>query len=341
MILLTGITGQMGSYAAQYWLDRDFDVIGLSRRTSSSNTFRLQELNVLNHKNFSLVEADLVDPSSINRVFRQHEPDYAINYGAQSHVATSFEQPAYTFQVNTIGTLNCLEAIHNYSSHTKFLQLSTSEMFGSNFDEKVVGQKTNSPIIAKYQDENTPFKPCSPYAISKVAAHQLTINYRESYGLFGSTSINFNTEGPLRGTNFVTKKITQYVAKLKKSLDNNEKIEKLRLGNLDTYRDWSSVHDIVRGHFLILQHDIADDFVLCTGRTHTIRQLLDVAFHYVGIEDWKPYVVQDRKYYRPKEVNYLRGTYEKAYKELGWSPKTTFNDLIGEMINYDLETTRA
>jgi GDPmannose 4,6-dehydratase len=359
--LITGVTGQSGSYLAELLVEKDYKVYGLNRRTSSSNTSRLSSF-LLNNKNFQLVEGDLCDPSSIHQVVTKIKPNELYNLGAQSHVATSFEQPTYTFQVNAVGTLNCLEAIRINSPETRFYQASTSEMFGDNFSTKITGptieeisqDPSTSFYKRKFQDENTPLSPNSPYAVSKVAAHNLVQNYRRAYNIHASCGILFNHESPRRGENFVTRKITKWLGEYnswRKKGNNNfapikdiehiygdwgARFPKLRLGNLDAKRDWGHAKDYVCGMWTMLQQDNPDDYVLSTGETHSIREFLDVAFTEIGISDWGNYIVIDPAFIRPSEVPFLLGNSDKARNVLGWKPEISFTELVKEMVTSDL-----
>jgi len=320
---ITGITGQDGSYLAEYLLSKDYKVIGLHRRSSINNCERVNHLSY--YDNFSLEEFDLTDPSDCSRVLEKHQPDELYNLAAMSHVATSFNQPSTTFEINTIGVINLLEGIRHRSSHTKFYQASTSEMFGKNYSV--------SEFSEKYQDENTPLIPQSPYAVSKLSSHRMLQIYREAYGLYACSGILFNHESPRRGENFVTRKITKYIGRLV----NNKisKSTKLKLGNIMASRDWGHAKDFVQGMHLMLERDIADDYVLCTGQTHTVQDFLDLAFKIAGF-DYKDYIEIDPDLYRPAEVNYLKGRCDKAKKTLGWIHHTSFEELVNEMVLYDI-----
>jgi len=349
--LITGITGQDGSFLAEELISKDYAVIGLKRRTSTDNT---ENIKVLRHPNFQLIEGDLTDAWSINQIISAYKPDEVYNLAAQSHVGTSFKQPEYTFQVNAIGVLNLLEAIRNNCPQCRFLQASTSEMFGSNYDISEIG--------IKYQDESTPFKPRSPYAVSKVAAHHLVANYREAHSIFAVASICFNHESERRGELFVSRKITKWVANFKKWVDtlsssstvslvfrnnsvyvpkignvaNSPSFPKLRLGNLDAQRDWGYARDYVRAMFLMMQNESPKDYVISTGRARSIRNFLDVAFKYIGIKDWSNYVVIDPEFYRPSDVEYLNGYSTKIREDLNWEPTVSFNEMVNIMIEEDL-----
>lgn len=332
--VLTGVNGQDGSYLAEFLLSKNYNVIGLVRRSSTNTHERIN--HIINKENFILAEADLCDPSSINHIINRYKPDECYNLAAQSHVATSFEQPNVTFQVNAVGVLNILEAIRHFSPHTRFYQASTSEMFGSNYVESK-GHK--------YQDERTVFGPNSPYAVSKVAAHNMVILYRKSYDLHASCGILFNHESERRGENFVTRKITKYVGKLghyRKSSRHLEDIalgrsyQPLALGNLDACRDWGYAPDFIQAIYLMLQQPKPGDYVVGTGRAHSVRDFLDAAFAAINIKDWSKYVVVDPKFYRPVEVEFLKCDPSKAKEQLGWEAKTSFEELVRKMVTYDM-----
>jgi GDPmannose 4,6-dehydratase len=328
--IITGISGQDGSYLAEFLLSKNeySKVVGLYRRTSHNNGLaRVHHL--LHNTNFIPEEADLIDPHSITNVIKKYLPDEFYNLAAQSHVGTSFKQPNLTFSVNTNGVVNIIENILQYSSHTKFYQASTSEMFGQEFS---VNENYELNTLEKYQDESTPFKPQSPYGVSKLAAHNLVRIYRDGYNLFGSCGILFNHESPRRGVNFVTKKITNYIGMLQNNLTN----EKLKLGNLYSCRDWGHAKDYVRAMWMMLQHEIPDDFVIATGQTHSIQDFLQIAFGKVN-KNYEDYVVTDSEFYRPAEVDYLRGRPTKAHHVLGWKPEISFDDLVTDMLNYDIK----
>lgn len=328
--LVLGVTGQDGSILSEQLLEDDYTVVGVARRSSVNTTERLS--NVIDNDSFILVEGDITDSGSINNIFREHMPDLCFCTAAQSHVATSFEQPSYTFQVNTVGVLNVLEAIRIISPQTKMLQFSTSEMFGSNYNTKVINNKT-----VHCQDENTVFAPNSPYAVSKVAAHHLVDLYQRSYNLFVCCIIGFNHESARRGEKFVTKKITQYVAKLYSYLKTGSQGAPpiLYLGNIDAKRDWGYAPDTCRACLLILQQNEPKHYVVSTGETHSVRDFLDEAFAYIGVYDWTPYVMTDFGLYRPHDVDYLLGDSTKI-RELGWAPSITFKELVSIMVSYDI-----
>lgn len=359
--IITGVTGQDGSHLADFLLWNGYEVIGVARRSSTINTERIEHL--LNNPNFKMEEADITDYSSLIYVLAKHsDADEFYNLAAQSHVAVSFKQPGLTWDITAKGCLNILQAIVDLSlqKKIKFYQASSSEMFGKNYDT-LKGEKV--------QNETTKFLPQSPYAIAKCAAHEAVRLYREAYGLHASAGILFNHEGPRRGETFVTRKITKWIGdytKWKESLPQNENIiieiptddrnilcisimgaepsdqtilsefPKLRLGNLEAWRDWGYAGDYVEAMWLMLQQPAADDYVICTGQTHTIRDFLDAAFSHVNIEDWADLVVQDQEFYRPAEVDYLRGDNMKAVTKLGWIPKTSFTELVEMMVEHDL-----
>ena len=346
--VVSGITGQDGSYLAELLLEKGYFVIGFSRRVSVDTSERIRHL--LTNPNFQFEEGDVCDPLYITSLLGKYRVKEFYNLAAQSHVHTSFTQPVVTTQIDYLGPLNILNCIKEISPETKFYQASTSEMFGSCYDEKLKIEGGT-----KYQDENTEMKPQSPYAIAKLAAHHAVRLYRESYNLFTCSGILFNHESPRRGEKFVTRKITKWIGEYVKwqnkpnvdriivdedkdyILSTDDKFPKLRLGNLDAYRDWGHAKDYVRGMFMMMQHDTPDDYVLSTEESHTIREFLDEAFFYVGIENWENNVVVDPKFYRPAEVDYLLGVSDKARKTLGWKPKYSFNQLVYEMCDHDCD----
>jgi len=329
--IIFGVTGQDGSHLADLLLERNYLVIGVTRRTSTDNTTRISHL--LNNRNFQLVGGDITDSSSVLNIFKNHgEVDEVYNLAAQSHVAVSFNQPGLTWDITGKGCLNILQSLVDLNMMgARFYQASSSEMFGKNYDIEV-GMTAES----KYQNEETKFLPQSPYAIAKCAAHYMTRLYREGYGLHASAGILFNHEGPRRGENFVTRKITKWIGDHVKNGRSSD-FPKLRLGNLDAYRDWGYAGDYCEAMWMMLQQDEPDDYVICTGETHSIREFLDIAFKEVGIDDWSSYVVQDPEFYRPAEVDYLRGDASKAKNKLGWTPKHSFEDLVKMMVKHDLE----
>ena len=322
--LITGITGQDGSYLAELLLAKGYEVCGLVRRSSSFNTERLdriyQDPHVPDYR-LRLVYGDLDDASSLNRAIRTIKPDEIYNLGAQSHVRVSFDVPEYTASTVGVGTLRLLEAIREsgLDKSVRFYQASSSEMFGG---------------AAPPQNESTPFEPRSPYACAKVFAHQLCQNYREAYGMFIACGILFNHESPRRGIPFVTRKITRAAARIRHGLD-----KKLYLGNLDAKRDWGFAGDYVEAMWMMLQQDKPDDFVVATGESHSVAEVLDVSFGALGL-DWKKHVEIDQRYFRPTEVDHLHGDAGKARKTLGWKPKVGFRELIEMMVKADEEDVR-
>jgi GDPmannose 4,6-dehydratase len=322
--MVTGVTGQDGSYLAELLLSKGYQVIGLFRRTSSYHFERLN--HIINNPNFQLEEFDLTDPATVSSTISRFQPHEFYNLAAQSHVATSFKQPSTTMEINCVGVINILEAIKNHSSATKFYQASTSEMFGRNFS---IDQDGN-----RYQDEDTELLPQSPYGVSKLAAHRMVQLYREGYGLFACSGILFNHESPRRGENFVTRKITKYLGKVVGGIYSTE--TPLSLGNLSIHRDWGHAKDYVKAMWMMLQHDIADDYVVSTGETRTVLDFLKASFELVDL-DYKKYVQIDPNLYRPAEVDYLKGQANKAKTILGWEPEISFEELVEDMVNSDIK----
>ena len=327
--IIYGVTGQDGSHLADLLLEKEYKVYGVSRRVSTDNTIRIKHLE--NNNRFKLLEGDITDQSSVLNTLNYHgHVDEVYNLAAQSHVAVSFKQPGLTWDITGKGCLNILQGLIDLKMiNTRFYQASSSEMFGSNYDTEI-GMTSES----KYQNEDTKFLPQSPYAIAKCAAHYMTRLYREGYGLHASAGILFNHEGPRRGEKFVTRKITKWIGEFVKS-GKRADFPKLRLGNLDAFRDWGYAGDYCEAMWMMLQQDCPDDYVICTGQTHTIREFLDVAFKEIDINNWSNYVVQDPEFYRPAEVDYLRGDCSKANKKLGWTPKHSFKDLVKMMVLHD------
>ena len=331
--IVTGITGQDGAYLAELLLQKGYEVYGTYRRTSSVNFWRIEELGIEKYPNLHLVEYDLTDLSASIRLLEQTQATEVYNLAAQSFVGVSFEQPLATAAITGLGPVNLLEAIRIVNPKIRYYQASTSEMFG---EVQEIPQK-----------ESTPFYPRSPYGVAKLYAHWMTINYRESYGIFGTSGILFNHESPLRGQEFVTRKITDSVAKIKLG-----KLDVLELGNMDAKRDWGFAKDYVEGMYLMLQVDKPDTYVLATNRTETVRDFVTMAFKAAGIElrfegnaedevaidvsTGKVVVKVNPKFYRPAEVDLLIGNPEKAKKELGWEPKTTLEELCAMMVEADL-----
>lgn len=313
--LITGITGQDGAYLAKFLLDKGYKVYGVLARRATATTWRLAELNIL--EKIELLEGDLTDVTSIIRAIEIAEPNEFYNLGAQSFVGTSWKQPQLTAQSTGMGALNCLEAIRIINPKIKFYQASTSEMFGG---------MPEYPI----QSETTPFHPRSPYGVAKLFAHWMTINYRESYDIFGCCGILFNHESPLRGIEFVTRKVTDAVARIKLGVQND-----LHLGNIDAKRDWGFAGDYVEAMWLMLQQEKPDTYVVATGKTTTVRDMCKIAFEHVGL-DYEKYVVIDPAFYRPAEVDLLLGNPQKAREKLGWEAKTSLKELINMMVDADI-----
>jgi GDPmannose 4,6-dehydratase len=311
--VITGITGQDGSYLAEFLLEKDYEVFGLIRRSSTVNFERISHLQ----DKLELISGDLLDQKSLVTALQTAKPHEVYNLGAQSFVPASWEQPMLTGEITGLGVTRMLEAIRTTDEEIRFYQASTSELFGK-------AQETP-------QSETTPFYPRSPYGVSKLYAHWITINYRESFDMFACAGILFNHESPRRGLEFVTRKITHAVARIKHGID-----EELRLGNLDARRDWGFAGDFVQAMWFMLQQDKPDDFVIATGETRTIREFCQVAFDRAGL-DWENYVVIDERFFRPAEVNILLGDAAKASETLGWKPETSFEKMVQLMVDHDLE----
>jgi GDPmannose 4,6-dehydratase len=321
--LITGITGQDGSYLAELLLEKGYEVHGVVRRSSSMNRGRIDHLqHQLGHraKALKLHYGDLADTTTLNQLVKTIRPDEVYNLGAQSHVRISFDMPEFTADVVGLGTLRLLDAIRNNDFNARFYQASSSEMYGA--------------TEARIQDETTPFHPRSPYACAKVFAHYVSINYREAYGLHVSSGILFNHESPRRGENFVTRKITRGLAQILAG-----ETDELVLGNLDAARDWGFAGDYVEAMWMMLQQESPDDYVIATGEMHTIRDFLDETFALVGM-DWQAVVKQDERFTRPSEVDQLCGDASKAERVLGWKPKTTFKELVRMMVVSDLQLAK-
>ena len=312
--LITGITGQDGSYLAELLLEKGYKVYGLVRRTSTPNYWRIHHLL----DKITLLEGDLLDQASLNNAVSTAKPDEVYNLAAQSFVATSWKQPVLTTNVTAVGTLRMLEAVRLCAPQAKFYQASSSEMYG-NTTEKI-------------QNEHTKFSPRSPYAISKLYSHWIAANYRESYNMFVSCGILYNHESPRRGIEFVTRKITDAVARIKLGLQ-----DKLELGNLDAKRDWGFAGDYVEAMWLMLQQDKPDDFVICTEVPHSVEDFVKAAFEHVGITNWRDYVTQNPAFMRPVDIHLLHGNCSKAKEKLNWQPKTSFKELVQGMVDADLE----
>lgn len=324
LVLVTGCTGNMGSYLTEALLAHGDKVIGLVRRSSNPNYSRIS--SIIGHKNFSIVTGDICDANCMTNLISRYKFDLIHNTAAQSHVAESFIQPSYTWEATGQSVLYMLEAIRNFSPHTRFITNSSSEMFGKNFSEDANG---------KYQDEKTELDSRSPYAIAKIAAHKAVGLYRDSYGLWAAGMITFNMESPRRTNTFVTKKITEYVAELCYAIKNNKTIEKLKLGNIYSYRDWSYVPEVVDAYIKLGKLDKPIDLVVCSGETHSVEDFLVEAFSLVGL-DWNNHVKIDESLKRPQEVDFLNGRYAKAKEILGWEPKVKFKELVKIMVDADL-----
>jgi len=366
--IIFGVTGQDGSHLSDLLLDKEYEVIGVTRRCSVDNTHRLKHLS--HREGFNLVQGDITDVHSVMNILSEHaNVDEVYNLAAQSHVAVSFKQPALTWDITGKGCLNVLQSMVDLNLlGARFYQASSSEMFGKSFDTNKTCRlrkgkgRLHLNETFKYQDEETKFLPQSPYAIAKCAAHYLTRLFREAYGLHASAGILFNHEGPRRGETFVTRKITKWIGDFMKwcnakditpsklaidkqevyipgrtHIDQGFQFPKLRLGNLEAFRDWGYAGDYVEAMWMMLQQDSPEDYVICTGETHTIREFLDVAFKHVGIDKWSDYVVVDPEFYRPAEVDYLRGCNRKAKEKLGWTPKHSFKDLVKIMVESDVK----
>jgi GDPmannose 4,6-dehydratase len=314
--LITGITGQDGSYLAELLLEQGYRVVGMTRRTSTDVHERIQHLG----ERVEIVSGDLLDQTSMSSIVADVRPHEIYNLAAQSFVPTSWKQPVLTGEFTALGTTRLLEAIRAVDPTIRFYQASSSEMFGK--------------VQAVPQSETTAFYPRSPYGVAKLYGHWITVNYRESYDLFAVSGILFNHESPRRGKEFVTRKISEAVARIKLGLQ-----DELRLGNLDAQRDWGFAGDYVRAMWLMLQQDVPDDYVVATGRTHRVRDFVELAFETVGL-DWRRYVVVDERFYRPAEVDLLVGDASKAYRRLGWSPEVSFERLVELMVEADIARLR-
>lgn len=314
--LITGITGQDGSFLAELLLEKNYEVHGIIRRSSSFNTARIDHI----YNDLHLHYGDLSDSSSISSIIKKTNPDEVYNLAAQSHVRVSFDIPEYTSDVTGLGTLRILEAIKDIAPCCKFYQASSSELYGD--------------VIEVPQKETTPFNPRSPYAAAKAYSFYITKNYRDAYNIHASNGILFNHESERRGETFVTRKITRAVGRIVNNLQNE-----LYLGNIDSKRDWGYAKDYVEAMYLMLQQDNPDDYVISTGQTYSIREFLDEAFGYVGL-DWQNYVKIDPRYFRPTEVNLLLGDHSKAKQKLNWQPKTSFKELVKIMVEHDLKLAK-
>src|SRR5215218_4098574 len=313
--LITGLTGQDGAYLAELLLEKGYRVVGAFRRASVVNTFRLDALGIT--EEVELVPFDLTDHGNMRRVIEAYAPDEVYNLAAQSFVGVSFEQPVTTGEITGVGVVRLLEAIREVKPDIRFYQASTSEMFG----------RAPAP-----QNEKTPFYPRSPYAASKLYAHWSTVNYREAYGIHASSGILFNHESPLRGVEFVTRKITLAAARIKYGLQ-----DRLKLGNLSAKRDWGYAKEYVEAMWQMMQQAEPEDYVIATGRTHSVEDFVEAAFSAAGLDSWERYVVVDPAFMRPAEVDLLLGDSRKAKQKLGWEPKTTFEELVSLMVESDLQ----
>jgi GDPmannose 4,6-dehydratase len=310
--LITGITGQDGSYLAEFLLEQGYEVLGMVRRSSTINFNRIEHIQ----NEVELVSGDLLDQSSLSCIMREYQPDEVYNLAAQSFVPTSWHQPVFTGGVTALGVTRMLEALRTEAPEARFYQASSSEMFGK--------------VREVPQTEETPFYPRSPYGVAKVYGHWITVNYRESYDIYACSGILFNHESPRRGMEFVTRKVTYHVAKIKLGLTDH-----VALGNLESRRDWGFAGDYVRAMWLMLQQDAPDDYVVGTGETHSVRALCEAAFSHVGLS-WEDYVTQDPRFMRPAEVDLLVSDPSKAREVLGWEPKVSFEELIGMMVDADI-----
>jgi len=312
--LITGINGMDGSHLADFLLEKEYVVYGMERRSSYKNRANTGHLET--NKNFHFITGDLTDQNSLFRVLKESDPDELYNLGSQSFVGESWNTPEQTGDVTGLGALRVLEALREYGQPIKYYQASTSEMFGK---------------MEKFANEDTPFYPRSPYGVAKLYAHWITINYRESYDMFNCSGILFNHESERRGIEFVTRKITDGVAKIHLGLQ-----DKIILGNLDTKRDWGYSPDYVESMWMMLQQDKPQDYVIATGKVHSLEEFLDMAFQHIGIIDWKKYVGQDERYMRPADVFYLAGDSSKAKMVLGWKPKISFEGMVSKMVANDI-----
>lgn len=345
--VITGVAGQAGSYLSELCLSNNLHVVGMVRRCSNRSYENIQHL--IGNPDFEIVDGDVSDFSSIASIVSKYKPKFFFNIAGQSFVAASWTEPIATLNTNTSGVANCLESIRLFSPKTKFYQASTSEVYGD--------------VQNKIQDENTPARPRSPYAASKYAAESLVKTYRDSYGIFACFTRNFNFESPRRGREFVTRKITNWIGQSFNAVDdmiaewqnntkksfkisnqdawlkalNDGKISKLKLGNIDSMRDWTHCRDTVLGMYLTLQQDKPDDFVLATGEVRSVRDFLAKAFSFLGIDDWTPFVEIDSSLFRPADVNFLCGNASKAKEKLGWTPTVSFHSLVSEMVDNDIE----
>ena len=357
--IVTGITGQDGSYLAELLLDKGYNVVGLKRRTSTENHERIRQ--IIDNPRFSLEEVEIADTGSVYSAVERHQPDEVYNLAAQSHVKTSFDQPHYTIETNTVGVVNFLEAIRRFKPDAKFYQASTSEMFGKNYDTKFCTDDKKNPQ-EKFQDENTAFEPQSPYAAAKLASHHMVRIYRDGYGLHASCGILFNHESERRGEKFVTRKITKWIAGFKswaeaQGLDTESRhfefdkdyihsrrssYPTLRLGNIEAFRDWGHAEDYVNAMWLMLQQEKPDDYVIATGETYSVHDFMVHAFEYINIpkEEIANFFMIDSEFYRPAEVEFLKGEPTKAETILGWERKVSFEQLVHRMLESDIDAEK-
>ena len=357
--IVTGITGQDGSYLAELLLDKGYNVVGLKRRTSTENHERIRQ--IIDNPRFSLEEVEIADTGSVYSAVERHQPDEVYNLAAQSHVKTSFDQPHYTIETNTVGVVNFLEAIRRFKPDAKFYHASTSEMFGKNYDAKFCTDDKKNPQ-EKFQDENTAFEPQSPYAAAKLASHHMVRIYRDGYGLHASCGILFNHESERRGEKFVTRKITKWIAGFKswaeaQGLDTESRhfefdkdyihsrrssYPKLRLGNIEAFRDWGHAEDYVNAMWLMLQQEKPDDYVIATGETYSVHDFMVHAFEYINIpkEEIANFFMIDSEFYRPAEVEFLKGEPTKAETILGWERKVSFEQLVHRMLESDIDAEK-
>ena len=357
--IVTGITGQDGSYLAELLLDKGYNVVGLKRRTSTENHERIRQ--IIDNPRFSLEEVEIADTGSVYSAVERHQPDEVYNLAAQSHVKTSFDQPHYTIETNTVGVVNFLEAIRRFKPDAKFYQASTSEMFGKNYDTKFCTDDKKNPQ-EKFQDENTAFEPQSPYAAAKLASHHMVRIYRDGYGLHASCGILFNHESERRGEKFVTRKITKWIAGFKswaeaQGLDTESRhfefdkdyihsrrssYPQLRLGNIEAFRDWGHAEDYVNAMWLMLQQEKPDDYVIATGETYSVHDFMVHAFEYINIpkEEIANFFMIDSEFYRPAEVEFLKGEPTKAETILGWERKVSFEQLVHRMLESDIDAEK-
>ena len=330
--LITGITGQDGSYLAEFLLEKGYEVAGVARRLSIPNTRNIEHIL----SDIALYDGDLSDQGSLDRIVRDFQPDEVYNLAAQSFVKVSWQEPILTGDITGLGAVRVLESVRNNRPSARVYQASSSEMFGNN--------------PAEFLDESCRLLATSPYAIAKLYAHRMTVNYRESYGMYACSGILFNHESPRRGIEFVTRKITYAIACISQGVKTSKmggeikeplvQDGKFKLGNLDSSRDWGYAKDYVEMMWLMLQQETPDEYVIATGRNATIKEFLDIAFKVVGIDDWTPYVGLDKRFQRPSDLRYLRGNSEKAQRELGWKPQTSLEELVKIMIEADIELVK-